>query len=208
MPISARNACSKASGPIVSGAQHPQFRPFRFRPPLRRFPNLAQQALHRRGLARHVVGQAPGGEVGITEQPGPFGPEAQDLADQRPVVTGTGRGAAGHPGPPGALAQVAPGGEGQEGLNGGPGQGDDVALCQAALARCFARRVAGEAGQAGEIGLGQHHLPGVLVVQHVLAEGGVQLGQADGELGHPGARRWPQCSATADQAGVEAFQQP
>ena len=70
----------------------------------------ARQAAIDRSLGEGVVGIA-----GMAMQPGLLGAQFEDLAADLAVVGGAGVVPAAHPGPPGLLAQVTPGAEGQEG---------------------------------------------------------------------------------------------
>ena len=140
------------------------------------------------------------------EQPGTFAAQGEDLGDQRPVVVRARVHAAGNPGAPGDLADVAAGREGEEGLDQGARQGDQVAVL-ATLGGGLARALNDEPGQADEIGFAEPHRPFALVMQHVLAEIGVQRGQAGVDLGHPHAAGLIQASAGAHEAEMAAFEQ-
>ena len=165
-------------------------------------PDLAQQRLGGLRAAGHRVIQAVAGEVGKAQQTCALLPQRQDLADQG----GVGGIAARHPCAPGTLPQVTSRREDQEWLDRGTGQGDGVAG-DATLGGCLGGGGAGEVGQAIELGLTQHHLPLGFVAQHVLAEIGVQRGQALGDLRHAGAAGVIQGRAGAAEGAVAAFEQ-
>ncbi len=99
--------------------------------------------------------------------------------------------AAGDPGFVGDLPKVAAVGEGQERIDQRARQGDDIAI-HSAFRRGLPGAGADEIGQAFEIGLGKRQVPGLFVMQHVLAEFGVQHGEAFGDFRHPRFLGWPQ----------------
>jgi hypothetical protein len=113
---------------------------------------------------------------------------------------------AGDPGDVRGAAEVAAAGEGQERLDRGARESDDVAW-QAALRGGLAGAVTGEVGQSVEVGLGEGKVPGLLVVQHVLAEPCVQRGQALGDFGHARLLGGAEPGAGADETKVAAFEQ-
>ena len=169
-------------------------------------PDLVEQALHRGGRAGHGVGQAEGGEVVIAQERGPFLTERQDLGDQHAVVVFAGVAAALDPRGVGDPAQVATLAEGQEGLYQRAGEGDDVTR-QAALSCGGGGAFAHEGGEAGHVGFRQRERPCLLVVQHVLAEGGVERGDAHGDGGEALLGRLVEGGAAPDVAEVGALEQ-
>ena len=80
----------------------------------RPLPDVVEQTLHRRLVARHGVVQRVVGVAGKAVQRGLFAAQLQDLAHDGAVVAGTGVLAATGPRAPGLLAQVASFAEGQE----------------------------------------------------------------------------------------------
>jgi hypothetical protein len=106
-------------------------------------------------------------------------PQCQDFARHRSVVVGTGVLAARHPGTPSLFAQVATRREGEKRHDQRARQRDRVAARQPALDRRLMGCGAQEIGQPGQVGLvAQLQRKGGFVMQHVLREGGRQLGQA------------------------------
>ena len=81
-------------------------------------------------------------------------------------------------------AQIAARREGQERLDRGAGEGDDVPARKLALCGGLRCGSAGKTGKAVEIGLVEHQPPFALVMQDVLAKEGVQCRQALADRGH------------------------
>ena len=96
-----------------------------------RFPHLMQQVEDGGRLLRHRVVQLVIGVCRIAQQPGLLGAKRHDLADQVVVVGVAPVGAPVGPGLVGFLAQVPVGREGQERLDRGAQQRDDIAGPQA-----------------------------------------------------------------------------
>ena len=172
---------------------------------LGRLPHLRQQPLHGVWSFGHGVGQLELGEAGIAQQAGALGAQGEDLGHQHPVVMLAGMAAPRDPGLVGDPAQVPAGGEGQERLDQGARQGDRVAD-EAAFGGCLGRAVPHEGRQPIQVGLSQLQVPRLLVVQHVLPEGGVQHGQPLGYGRHPCFGCRVQGRAAADEAEVGALQ--
>ena len=65
-----------------------------------------------------------------------------------------------------------------------------------------------KSGRPSQVGGGQDELPVLLVVQHVLAECGVQRGEAAGDFGHARLLRGRQRGAVAHEGEMRAIEQP
>ena len=105
------------------------------------------------------------------------------------------------------LPQFPIGREGQERLDRGAQQRDDVAALKPAFACRLRRRLADVVGQAVQIGFLQHKLPGLFVRLDMLAE---QRGQRRHPLrnsGHAELGILVQCGAATDEPQIAALQQ-
>ena len=116
-----------------------------------------------------------------------FAPQHQNFADQRRILSPFCQRATRRKAAPEFFAQIPPGGESQERFGGRTRQGEDIAI-KASRSRRFPRGLAGEIGQAIQIGIGQHHAPFILIGQHILPEAGVQRGKPGGDFRKPRAR--------------------
>ncbi len=146
------------------------------------------------------------GEIGKSEEASTLGAQPHHLGDDRLVVGRAAIVAAHGEGAEDLFAQVAALGELQERLDAGARQRDHVAV-ELALLRFRLHRLAHEVGQAGKLGFtrdGQRE--GLLVGEHVLAEGGAQGGKAFGDFGHALLRRTVEAGAGAAETGVVALQ--
>jgi len=148
----------------------------------------------------HRVVEAPVGMGGEAEQLGALGAQFQDLGDDPVVVVAVAIVTAAIIGAPDFLAQVAAGGEGEEGLHGGAGILDgELALVSAGLGsgcRCGAQGL----GQAVEVrGLQVQHVV-VLVGEDVVAELGEEGGEALVDLGDAQFGLRVELGALADEA--------
>ena len=115
-------------------------------------------------------------------------------------------GAAGDPGLVGDLAEVAAGGEGEEGLDEGAREGERVGTGAAFLCG-LGEAGAEEVGERFEVGLGEGEGPGFLVVEDVLAKFGVEGGEAFGGFDHSGFLSGGEGGAAADEAEMDAIEE-
>jgi hypothetical protein len=106
------------------------------------------------------------------------------------------------------VAEIAACREGQERLDARAGQGEDIAAGKAALGRRARCRAADGGGQAVEIALVERELPGLLVMEHILAEEGVQRRQPRGERRHARLLLGRQQGAAAYEAEMRALEEP
>jgi hypothetical protein len=156
------------------------------------------------GRASHGVREAPVRVRGIAEQLGALGAQREDLADER-VVVGRAGVAAVDEHAPGALAQVAPGGVGEERVDRRARVGDQPRARHAARLRVGRRGLAHRGGEPRELGaVAQHEELVGLVLQQVLAEARVEPGEplVDGRQPHLGGGVEPR--AGAHEIGVDA----
>ena len=103
-------------------------------------------------------------------------------------------------------AQIAARGERQKRLDRRARQGDDPPPVKTALGGRLRRGGADKIGQAVEIGRIEHELPFALVMQHVLAEQGVQCREPFGDRGHARLLFGAEQRAVAHEAQMIAFE--
>ena len=169
----------------------------------RRRPDLFQEGDRPVGRSRHGVLEPPVG-VGLeAEQLRPLRPQGQDLGDQPVVVRRSAVVPAVHERPPGLLAQVAPPGVGEEGLDARAGVEDRPPPFLPARLGGGRRGGAEGVGKADEVPLAFEEEHGVVLVgEQVLAELREQAGEAlvDGGEALLGHRRQPR--PRPDEVGV------
>ena len=173
---------------------------------LGRRPHLPQQMLDRRVGLGHRIIEPVGGEVRVAEEPCLLGAQRHDLADQGRVVGRPRMGSARGPRLVRGAAQIAAGRKGQKRLDRRAREADDVSPAEAALFGRVRRGGANKIGQAVEIGRVEHQPPFALVVQHVLAEQGVQRRQPLGERRHARLLVGAEQRAVAHKAQMVAFE--
>ena len=136
-----------------------------------RLPYGREQLARRRRRLGHRVGKAVGGEILVAEQARPFRTQRHGFGRNGAIVGVAAIFSALRPGRERLLAKVAAGGEGQERLDGGARQRDDVLAGVTARFGGTGGRIDQSPRQAGQVGrLPQNELVGLLVGQEVLAK--------------------------------------
>jgi hypothetical protein len=141
-------------------------------------PHRVEEAAHRFGRFCHGVGEPVMRVARVSEELGACRAERDGFGDQRAIVRCPAELAAPGPGLEGFLAQVTAGREGEEGLDRGAAERDDVLAGMAAL---LGRRRGGAQQPVGEAGAIvrrlEHERPAALVGEDVLGEGGADRRQ-------------------------------
>ena len=141
----------------------------------RRRPHRLHEPEGPRRVARHAVGELPGGVVGMSEQPHPLVPEPQDLGDDGVVVVLVAVVAARDEGAPHLFTEGALGRVGQEGIDRGAGVGDGVLVRVVALGGGRRGGLDVRVGQAAQLILRDIGDDSFLVGEDVVREAGVEF---------------------------------